>query len=346
MGWGFMLTFLSQIYKVVNNNIWIMLILFSILVIIFFVPKLCRYIVERFFSDEKVPKSMLPDSRRATGKISFDALEEIIDTVGYAYNPQKDIFFSTMEAWQRKMGYCRLYDEGAAPLSMIIDSEPIYFSYGGKRWLIEFWKGQYGMTTGCEVGVYTTNWPNLNIPGVFNGTFYNSVSNRDLLYMACYLKKNEEVIISRKAKHWWLTGFKLGEFSEPSDLILDIYINFKNKKMRNVFLEALMKAGYTSEEFEIQKTTVAIRFDKPHTKQPHTRTALTDSIAQKRNKMFCDSYTTITGTYSNLKDKLTAVKEQSPELYTEAFKIGKTMPLFDTFEQISSYLNIKNKTPQ
>ena len=34
--------------------------------------------------------------------------------------------------------------------SAIIDCEPIYFSYGGKRWLIELWKGQYALTTGAE----------------------------------------------------------------------------------------------------------------------------------------------------------------------------------------------------
>ena len=40
-------------------------------------------------------------------------------------------------------------------MGMIIDCEPVRFYYGGKKWLIELWKGQYGMTTGCEIGVYT-----------------------------------------------------------------------------------------------------------------------------------------------------------------------------------------------
>lgn len=337
---------LLQTYKLININIWIPVLLVLISLIVIFSPKLYRKISNRLFSDEKARTTILPGKR--ANKISFDALEEIIDTVGYAYNPEKDIFFSTMEAWQRKMGYCRLYDEAAAPLGMIIDSEPIYFSYGGKRWLIELWKGQYGMTTGCEVGIYTTGWPDLNIPGVFNGTFYTCASDSDTLYMQFYLKKNGETILSRKHRHWWLTGFKLGEFTEPSDLILDVYITFKSKRMRKVFVEALMKVGYTSEEFETRKGTVAIRFDKPHSKQPYTRTPLTESTVMRRNKKFCEQYQSITKGYSNLSDKIAAVKGQSPELYTEVLNIGKTLPLFGPYEKIKNYLNTNiqnNKTP-
>jgi len=321
-------------------SICIFILCLVLLAGVVFVPKIYRLIANRLSSDEKARATILPGKRNTKNKINFDALEEIIDTVGYAYNPDKDIFFSTMEAWQRKMGYCRLYDEAAAPLGMIIDSEPIYFSYGDKRWLIEFWKGQYGMTTGCEVGVYTSSWPDLNIPDVFNGTFYTCASDRERLYMQFYLKKNGETILSRKHKHWWLTGFKLGEFSEPSELMLDIYITLKDKRMRKVFVEAIEKVGYTSDEYEVRKNTVAIRFDKPHTKQPYTRTALTDSTVQQRNKMFCDQYQLITKDYSNLSDKLTAIKEQSPELYKEVLNIGKSLPLFDTFEKIKNYLDL------
>ncbi|MHB8065674.1 MAG: DUF4474 domain-containing protein, partial [Ruminiclostridium sp.] len=245
---------------------WILILCLVLSAGIVFVPKICRRITNRLSSDEKARSTILPGKTKlkTNNKISFEALEEIIDTVGYAYNPDKDIFFSTMEAWQRKMGYCRLYDEAAAPLGMIIDSEPFYFSYGGRRWLIELWKGQYGMTTGCEVGVYTTTWPDLNIPNIFNGTFYTCASDKDRLYMQFYLKKNGETILSRKHRHWWLTGFKLGEFSETSELILDAYITLKNRRMRRAFVASVEKVGYTREEFEVKKNVVAIRFDKPH----------------------------------------------------------------------------------
>lgn len=93
-----------------------------------------------------------------------DRLEELnrdLKPFGFAYDPSQDLFYSLMDCWQRNFGYCRLYDEATATFSMIIDCEPIYFRYGGKKWLIEFWKGQYGMTTGGEIGIYYTTGPRL-----------------------------------------------------------------------------------------------------------------------------------------------------------------------------------------
>ncbi len=134
-------------------------------------------------------------------QIDQETLDKVIATAGYSYDP-KEIFYSNMDAWQRKLGYCRLYDEAAASLGMIIDCEPIYFTYGGKRWLIEFWKGQYDLTTGCEIGVYTTEGFDLDIPSVFKGPFYHAASNEELLQMSLSLKKNGETLLTRVDKHW------------------------------------------------------------------------------------------------------------------------------------------------
>ena len=70
----------------------------------------------------------------------------------------------------------------------------------------------------CEIGVYSTEGPDLNIPGVFNGTFYYCVDDEDLLEMSYTLYKKDKVLFRYHDIHWWLTGFSLGEFSEPSDL--------------------------------------------------------------------------------------------------------------------------------
>src|SRR5690348_3361555 len=65
-----------------------------------------------------------------------------------------DFIYSRQDAWQRGVGYSWAYDK-AAPLSrMILDCEPLYFTYDGKQWLIELWKGQYVIECGGEIGVY------------------------------------------------------------------------------------------------------------------------------------------------------------------------------------------------
>jgi hypothetical protein len=100
-------------------------------------------------------------------------VDEAVVAAGYEYDAGQDMFYSIMNPWQRKYGYCKIYDEAAAPLGMIIDCEPVHFEYQGRKWLIEFWKGQYDLTTGCEIGIYTDP-VEFQIPGVQIGSFYSS----------------------------------------------------------------------------------------------------------------------------------------------------------------------------
>jgi hypothetical protein len=275
---------------------------------------------------------------RAGRSTDNDALYEAIKSAGYSYDPRQDIFYSNMDPWQRKMGYCRLYDEASAPLNMIIDCEPIYFEYGGKRWMIEFWKGQYGMSSGGEIGVYTTEEPDLSIPGFFDGTFYNCASNADRLYMSYSLVKDDELLFTRKGKHWWLTGFKLGEFSEPSELTMYLTIALKDAAMRNAFVGGLKKAGYSDSELYIDSNIVGLIYNKTHTPQPITRIAETDWLIQRKNELLCEKYQEITGPYDNFPDKMNAIREQAPEIYDAILNIGKTKPLFEIYEKLKKYL--------
>jgi hypothetical protein len=268
-----------------------------------------------------------------------DGLDKAIVTAGYSYDLEQDIFYSNMDAWQRNMGYCHLYDEAAAPLGMIIDCEPIYFQYDGKKWLIEFWKGQYDLTTGCEIGVYTSVGPDLNIEGVFNGTFYNCAANVEQLQMGLILKKNGKKLFTREGRHWWLTGFKLGEFSEPSELTIDLIITLKDQTMRNAFLIGLKEAGYLEKEISINENTVGFKFNETRTPQPISRTRKTDWLIQRKNKLLCDNYQEITKPYNNLPDKIKAIQEQAPEIYEKIINIGKSKQLLKIYENIKKYLD-------
>jgi len=267
-------------------------------------------------------------------------IEDAINFAGYEYDAIQDIFFSKIDAWQKKYGYCRLYDEACAPLSMIIDCEPIYFDYDGKHWMIEFWKGQYGLTAGCEVGVYNTKGLKLNIPGVFNGTFYETANEEDFLDIAYTLYKNKTPLFERKAKHWWLTGFKLGEFAEPYELTMDIKIVFKDGVMRNAFVNGLKNAGYKSNEIRAINNVVNLTFDTPYTKQPYTRTQDIEYIMQTRNQINCEKYRSLTKGIKNLEDKINILKQNAPDIYNLIFNIGKTQQVFNKFEIIKKYLNI------
>jgi hypothetical protein len=260
-----------------------------------------------------------------------DALDQLLDSFGYAYDAKQDIFYSTLDAWQRDFGYFRLYDEAAALFSMIMDCEPIYFSYAGKRWLIQFWKGQYGITTGCEVGVYNTTQPDLHIPGIFKGPFFHSVDDENLLHISCTLYKNGEPLFCRKDVHWWVTGFILGAFSEPSDLMADIEITLKDTTMRNAFLEGLMEAGYHQDELLVNENTVCLTFAEPRTPQPFTRNPISDTVVQARNKLLAEMYRQITAPFTDIVDKFQALEEKAPELTA---MIGKNRPLYQRYDLV------------
>ncbi|SHI16732.1 DUF4474 domain-containing protein [Desulfosporosinus lacus] len=269
----------------------------------------------------------------STQETDNSELDKAIEIAGYSYDSIQDIFYSIMNPWQRSIGYCRLFDEAAAPLGMIIDCEPIHFEYNEKKWMIGFWKGQYDLVTGGEIGVYTGAL-DLKIPGFFTGTFYNCASDADLLQMSFILRKNGNVLFTREGEHWWLTGFKLGEFSEPSELTMDINITLKNKLMRDAFIGGLRKTGYSANEFSIDGNSVSFRFATPHSTQPITRTNSTDRIIQRKNELLCEKYQEITKEFDSLQDKVKAIEEQAPELYQKILKIGKSKPLLEVYETV------------
>lgn len=270
-----------------------------------------------------------------------ELLEELnrdLNPFGFAYDYTQDIFYSIMHGWQRSFGYFRLYDEGSATFSMIIDCEPIYFNYNGKKWLIEFWKGQYGMTTGGEVGVYYTSGPDLNIPGVFNGTFYYCISDEDRINMSFALRKNGNLLLTRSAYHWWITGFKLAEFSQPSELSMDIILELYDRQMVEAFVGGLIEAGYSKDEYSVRGRRVYIHFDKPHTAQPLSRNPITEFIMQRNNKSYCDSYNYLTEAYVGTLEKLAYLKYRYPNMYKQIMNMGKPYEVFEAFNLVNNFI--------
>jgi hypothetical protein len=337
---------INQILLLEQKNIylWVLGILaFILLALAIFAPKAFKGRISRtaaaitaFLAGILRKKDDTPDNDDVTND---ENLYKAIEAAGYSYDPKQDIFYSNLDAWQRNMGYCRLYDEAAAPMGMIIDCEPIYFDYDGKKWMIEFWKGQYDLTTGCEMGVYTAEGHDLNIPGVFNGTFYKCAGDEDLLHMEYYLMKNGEKLFRREDKHWWLTGFKLGEYSEPSELTMYLSVIFKNEEMRDAFVEGLKDAGYLEHEIIISGNKVGLKFDKVHTPQPITRIEETDRIIQRKNQILCQQYEEITGAYHTFPEKVRAIQEQSSDLYRLILNMGRPKLLFESFDKIKDFLD-------
>lgn len=267
-------------------------------------------------------------------KTEVKAFEQLLSYAGYNYDPVQDIFFSRLDAWQREFGYCRLYDEAAAPASIIIDAEPVEFEYGGKKWLIQFWKGQYYLNTGCEIGVYYTDQQDLNIPGLFTGTFYQCASDDDLLGLSYVLFKKGRKLFERTERHWWLSGFKAGVFSEPEELAMHIKITLLDEKMCEAFVAALTKIGYQRSQLKIDGAYVEFVFDKAHTPKPFTRSEKTDRMIQNYNRLACKRYRQITIRCRTMAEKICIIRRKEPLFYEGMIRIGKTRRIIKAFYEL------------
>lgn len=215
------------------------------------------------------------------GKISYD----VFSAAGFTYDAEKDIFYSTKNAWQKNFGYTYMYDVMAPIFRIIIDTEPVKFNYNNKNWLITFWKGQYGIVTGAEIGVYATKQKKINKKAV-----YLPIKENEMLDMDLILYKNGKYITRVHTKHWWLAVFKLGMFSRPKELSVDVNITFPTYEMLNAFLESFRKLGYKDKEFRVIDKTFCFHFIKPRTKKVWTRSWITDAIRQYFNRKNVELY--------------------------------------------------------
>jgi hypothetical protein len=209
-------------------------------------------------------------------------LAKVVNLAGFEYDPGQDIIYTKMDPLQRQFGFCYGYDANVMAISADIDCEPIFFEYADKSWMIELWKGQYGVETGCEIGIYNRPasgslpplYPLLDEtigkrpvdPDPAHGKFFRCADDTELLEMSITLKRNGEEVFHRKQqRHWWLTGFKWGVYSKPQDLVMDVYIAFPADQMRDSFVRAATAMGYN---VTVNGLAVTFEFSSPRAPQP------------------------------------------------------------------------------
>ncbi len=195
------------------------------------------------FTLPRAPKYIPP-----TDKIDFSS----INLASYKYDPDGNYYYTDdKECWQKNFGFNEVYDTFAPLTIMYYDTVRTTFEYGGKEWLVQTWKGQYGMAfVGGEVGIYTRN-PNLNI-----GSHFVCADKSDWLNMemACMWDEYEtgeyRAVFNRDYdKYWWATGFVVGFPNGSlrktlSEFRLVTHITFKDTEMADAFCEAFEKNGF------------------------------------------------------------------------------------------------------
>jgi hypothetical protein len=250
---------------------------------------------------------------------------------GFEYLPSQDIIQTTMENVQRSMGYCRLFDDTAVAMSSVLDSEPILFEQGGFEWMIELWKGQYGIETGCEIGIYRRPaGPPRCLERLIGCKHYACVPNDAMLPMNFSLELKAEgrsLFALRSERHWWLAGFKWGIFTEPQDLAMDLSIDFEAPAMAAAFAEAAQALGYRPSTGPTG-TALSIRFESPKSPQPAAKAALRDEVQGLNQAM--------AAMYSKGKEELGLKSNDPDEIDSRLRARGRPLDLL-LLGQIESY---------
>lgn len=274
--------------------------------------------VYRIFCRRKAEKRV----RERTDEEKLRDFKAVLNQAGFDYALSEDFVFSQKNPWQKKVGYSRFYDEAAGAMNMIIDCEPITFFYDNHYWLIEFWKGQYGMATGGEIGIYKARADRRTAPDFYDGTLFVCVGERDYMDMEFTLYREGEKLLERKENHWWLTAFKPGVFSQPDMLHMECSVKFPNQLMQQAFLKGMKRCGYEEREININKNSVTFFYTEPRSRQPVIRAGLGKRI-QRQNKRNCKLYLRLTKKYERTLDKADYIRYRLPRLYRKLTAVGR-----------------------
>lgn len=185
-------------------------------------------------------------------------ISDILTPLGYCYSSDWDIISTRDDAWQGEIGYSALFDRAALHFNMSFDALPVYFRYQGATWLIELWKGQYGVSTGAEVGVYRAD--GLLAESELSSALFHAVDDGQYLPMSFTLRRNGTIIARICKSTWWLTAFLPGLYSRSSSLALDVSICFPDAAMQEAFCESLSACGLPTLYFHCHGTHTQIHY--------------------------------------------------------------------------------------
>lgn len=229
-------------------------------------------------------------------------LEELAQPFGYMYHCCCGFFSSTLDAWQKEAGYGRIYDYLAPRFQMVFDSLPVYFNYRGRTWLIEFWKGQYGINTGAEIGIYHSD--RLLSESEYATAHFQAAGEEEMLTCSLQLCRENGICVRMSERHWWLTAFLPGVFSQPSQLCLKAAVCFQNREMMEAFYRGLCRAGFPPEGITAQNFCLSFTFHHPGLVHYGFLTRFHRRLSQCLNRMYCRLFLWITRPFTCTEDRI------------------------------------------
>lgn len=188
--------------------------------------------------------------------------------LSYQYSYIDDYYYTNdKEAWQYNFGFGKIYDFVSPYILLEYDYIRVFFTYEDKDWMLQMWKGQYGLIFyGGEIGIYNRDHVD---DGMSEWTFFNCPAEEDWLNMEMTLWHEElngewtREFTREYDKYWWCTGFKNGHLrvEEPADeLRLTGRITLKDEEMTKLVVDGLVECG-----FDVSETKDGIGLDEIYT---------------------------------------------------------------------------------
>ncbi len=246
-------------------------------------------------------------------------LNGLTEPSGFIYDTHWDVFTSRTDAWQRKFGYEMLFDRIAAGVNMVLDTWPVYFDYEGRTWLIEFWKGQYGINTGAETGIYHAD--GIVPPHLYKYAHFDAVADEEMPWIRCRLTRNGREVFALEKYHWWLTGFRMGTFSEPEELELAVAVRFRESEMASAFLEGLGRSGHPEDCYHISRNEVHIRMN--FSEKVALLPRIHRRLVQIMNRFYCRLYIRATRPFTKTVDRMVFLYYLFPPVFRRVLGLKK-----------------------
>lgn len=247
-------------------------------------------------------------------------LNELVYPFGYDFHCDCGFFSSTLDAPQRQAGYTWLYDYMAPRFQMVFDALPVYFDYQGRTWLIEFWKGQYGINTGAEIGIYHAD--SIIPEGSSKTAWFSCADEQEMLNCSFRLCNGEDECVCNSGRHWWLTAFLAGRFSRPCALTMESCICFPDREMLSAFVDGLRRAGCPDNCLSVKGLTVCFVFRKDNTKY-NLITRFFRRFSQWKNRMFCKLYLWATRPFLCTEDRVLYLYYYLPACFRKLLRLRR-----------------------
>lgn len=183
--------------------------------------------------------------------------------LSYQYSYVDDYYYTNdKDAWQYNFGFGKIYDFVSPYILLEYDYIRVFFTYENKDWMLQMWKGQYGLIFyGGEIGIYNREHSD---EGINEWTMFNCPAEEDWLNMEMTLW-HEQLDGTWKReftrdydKYWWCTGFKNGHLrrEEPAnELRLTGRITFKDEEMTKLVVGGLAECGFAESTTKAEMAT-------------------------------------------------------------------------------------------